>query len=340
MPIDNSRQRSLYFLILATLRKYVSQSEDLISARELAKNLTIVENSESWEISTSLQEKKISVTASKVDFKFYPTKDLSSYEVEPSKQNSASAKSVVKFLFKEAGIANLQFPENSNSEGKKKEKFPVFDLNTIEMSMIFITALFLHLRIIPESVVPIIRTILGVYLLVSLVGWRNIQSKVLKFAIPIISFGALSYFAKINLGSNIQLIFVSYFLLIVILNHFFTSRICNWCFTLLTICATALILHTANPNITKGHIGISLIVLSAYFLNLSKALKMRSRIRQVVLLSGILMYLVGLILIVDLSLGGICGVVFIISAALIKQLTSHGDSSTKIFLGVGLVISN
>ncbi len=339
MPIDNSRQRSLYFLILATLRKLVSQSEDLPSARELAKNLTVLENSESWEVATSLRSEKIVVMVPKTDFRFYPTKDLSSYEVEPSKQNAASAKSVIKALFEEAGISNSQFPVVSKSESKKK-RFSSLKLNILEIPTLFIVVLLLQLRFIPANAMILAKVLFGAYLFVSLIGKRKVQVEFRKFTIPLIAFGTLSYFAQISLEENVQLIFVSYLILMKIFEYLFVLRIRTWYVSALSISAALWILQSANQNINAKHIGICIIILSVFFLNFSKTLKIRSITRQVSLLSGIFSYLSGLILIFDFSVGGISGIFFIIAVALIKQLTSSGDSSTEIYLGVGWVISS
>ena len=197
----------------------------------------------------------------------------------------------------------------------------------------------MYFRIVPESSISYARVIYGAYLVLSLIGIKNVRREFKKFVIPLILLCSLTYIAQISLGSYVQMIFVSYLLLINIIDNFFDTRIRLFFLTLSAICATLWMLQSNNQNNTSGRVGIYLIFLSVFFINLSKILKIRSKIRSVILISGISLYLIALILMLDLSMRGICGILFIIFVALIKQLTSNADSSTKIYLGIGWVIS-
>ena len=337
-PIDKSRERSLYFLILVTLRKYVSQSEDVPSARELAKNLTIIEAENVWEITTLLNKEKISTTVPKENFRFYPTKDRSSYDIEPSQQNAASAKSVVQTLFNSAGIANSQFPVNNNVNIKSR-KFLTDRIELFQVPIVFFLSLITYLNLISDSISPSSRVIFGLYVFILFIGKRNIQKNFSKFIPLIIAFGILSYFSRINLGLDYQVIFTGQLLLVEILNRTRTNSIRRLYLFIISACALIILSVINSNNFPRGQIGMIFISLSLFFLNSSKTLQTKSKFRQFCLIIGASFFGLGIVLMLSFSVNSIFAFMFIMLIAVIMQLTSSGQASTKIYLGVGWVLA-
>jgi hypothetical protein len=338
MPLDNSRQRSLHFLILATLRKYVSQSNDVPAARELAKNLVVIESEDNWEIVTTINSEKISTTIPKTNFKFYATKDVSAYEIEPSQLNAMSAKSVVEKIFNAAGIINTAFPVNINVPEHPIKTFSG-KINSLQLPIIFFVSLFMHWKLIDLGIFPYLRVIFVVYVVFNFIGIKIIIKNLSKYLFILAILGTVAFLARFNLSSDLQLIFVVQLFLIEIVNYSRNNLLKIFFLIAISICTNCLILTNIYEDINKAQIGILILSLSSVFLNISKCLKIRTKSRQSCLLGGLLLFGLGLMLLINFSFNGICGLLLAILIAIIAQLTSSSRASTQIYVGAGWVIS-
>ena len=103
--LDQSRKKSLYFLLLSTLRRNNLEQAKPEKTKQLVKNLDILELENDWVIFSEVDNIQQAVTISKTEFKFYPNKKLSSYSEDPTILNKMTAGNIIKTFYELFGIA-------------------------------------------------------------------------------------------------------------------------------------------------------------------------------------------------------------------------------------------
>ncbi len=118
MQIDKSREKSLYFLLLAVARQMNFRSPDKSLLREAINNIKITESDDKWEISTHVYEKRNTISTPKSEFSFYQTRSLEIGGIDPVVKNKESARKALIQLFKpfnfEIDITNVSEKQNTN----------------------------------------------------------------------------------------------------------------------------------------------------------------------------------------------------------------------------------
>ena len=337
MAVDKSRERSLYFLILTNLRRYVSQSSDIPSARQLASNLKLIEQEEFWEILTVFNGQEIKVSRLKSDFKFYATKDRSSYEVEPSQQNSLSAKSIIAEIFSLAGIENPSLP--SSIVKTKSISSTLRRTNAMQWPLLFLLSLLALLKFLPEKEFSSLRVLVGTYLLLNFIGFEKFKKNVYTYIPMTLLASLISYFASIHIETSAKLLFTSLLLVTEASFTYLPKLNSKWILALYGVTISWVMINMAFHKSSPFNWVVLTMVGSAILLNMSKILHYGTNGRKVLLLSGFLCFVGSTLMLFQLSISGFCRVLFVLGVALIMQLTSRSDSSTKIFLGFGWVMS-
>ena len=339
MAADESRQKSLYFLILATLRKNVLGTTDIQIASELARNLRIKELDKDWEVTSFFQNREIKTSISKSEFKFYPTKNESSYEIEPSTQNTISAKLVVKDLFDSAGIDN---PELTSSTAKVETQGrgskPNF--SNLQIPILFIFTCFHWLDLIPGDVFNLLRVFFGGFVFFSFLSFKKSREYLAKYLVTFLLFIFITYFAQIGIDPLYALIFVFQLLVIDVMNVIF-KKSSHKSIILFLSTSVSLSFMLQGPNeLERNQVAMSLVLLSTYFLNLSKFLSIKGKIRQSSLILGLFLFMIGMLVTFSISPSYICALIFVATVAVFTILNSRSDAAVKIFLGLGWVVSN
>jgi hypothetical protein len=339
MPPDESRQKSLYFLILATLRKNVLGTNNIQIASELARNLRIKELDKDWEITSFFQNREIKTSISKAEFKFYPTKNESSYEIEPSTQNTISAKSVVKNLFDSAGIDN---PDLTSSTGKIETQMRGSKANfsNLQIPILFIFTSFHWLDLISGDVFNLLRVFFGGFIFFSLLSLKKSREYLAKYLLTFLLFIFITYFAQIGINPLFALIFVLQLLVIDVMNLVYKKNSHKSLILFLSTSVSLTFMLQGLNELERNQVAMSLVLLSTYFLNLSKFLGIKGKIRQSSLILGLFLFLIAMLLTFSLSPSYICAFIFVATVALFTILNSRSDAAVKIFLGLGWVVSN
>jgi hypothetical protein len=339
MQVDESRKRSLYFLILATLRKYVLGTDNAQAASEIARNLRIEEQDKEWEVFSFLNNREIKTSIPKSNFKFYPTKNVSSYEIEPSAQNTLSAKLVVRNLFDIAGINNTNLT-TSNEKTKLNSRHLKMSIPILQVPILFIFTYFQWTGFISSGVFSVFRVFFGIFVFFSFISLRKFREKLLKYLALFLLFIFTSYFAQISLEPAFALIFVSQLLVIDVIYQLTKKSSINKIFLFLSTGTALMFMLQDLMQLERNQVALILVLISIYFLNLSKYLGSRGKRRQTSLVLGLVLFMTGMIVLLSNSISNIYAFIFVIVVASLMLLKSRSDAAIKIFLGLGWVASN
>jgi hypothetical protein len=184
--VDESRKRSLYFLLMTEARKQTLQSGNIEMARSITSNLDVIEAEDSWLVTSKVDSTEISVEVPKKKFQFYPTKNAESYEIEPSILNKQSAASVINDLYQRSGIELELHVE------KNKRKIVNRNLNFNPQHFVLVGLIGLSLIkvffALPSSIVNILGALLFLYPLALLIGSTTK---------PFVRFSLIPYFISV-----------------------------------------------------------------------------------------------------------------------------------------------
>ena len=165
---DQSREKSLYFLLLSTLRRNNLHQGKPEKTKQLVKNLEILELDDDWVILSVVDTLEETVTISKTEFKFYPNKKLSSYSDDPTLLNKETANYIVRSLYelfeilKDSSVPDLQ---------KKLFKFP------FQITIVLISSFILPFRNeLPNNLTVLVQVMYSL-LLANYIGTLAVRKK-------------------------------------------------------------------------------------------------------------------------------------------------------------------
>jgi hypothetical protein len=330
MAADQSRLKSLYFLLLVNARKRVLNSSDPLVAREIVKYLEIRELEDFWEISTRVADGAINILREKSNFTFYPTKNESSYGVEPSVSNKYQAELVVNELFQKAGLSHGEI-EIADRESFQSLKAALRKyLLTCLLILIGIVGYFTKTRSLIELLMSGISI---VYICYSFFGGMKETIKTLHAFFLFILLIA-GFFGSAGLEPIFQ-IYIGIQILLLSLARNKISFAASFVFWILAV------LHFSDYDFqskSKG-IGLFLFSLSILLLTAFPSLNRQGRSRPLSLILGLLLFIFGQILFLDLSPQGLVALVFSLLIASMLVLSGSRNSLSKIFIGTGLSLS-
>jgi hypothetical protein len=116
MQTDKSREKSLYFLLLAVARQLKFENPNQILVREAIKNISVVDNDEDWIISTNVNGEHSQISVHKENFKFYQTRDIDQGSMNPADKNKQSAINTLLSLFEPFGFTSKKTKTSNKNE--------------------------------------------------------------------------------------------------------------------------------------------------------------------------------------------------------------------------------
>ena len=330
MAADQSRLKSLYFLLLATARKRVLNSSDPSIAREIIKHLEIRELEDSWEISAHLTNGSINILREKSKFTFYATKNETSYDVEPSVSNKYQAELVVNELFKKAGLSHADL-DILDHESFKNSKTAI--RKYLLTCLLILTGIADYFAKTPSLLGFLFTGISIVYICYSFFGSFMKSVKTLHaFFIVFLLFAG--FFGSAGLEPIFQ-IYIGIQILFLTLVENKISFPASFVFWILAV------LHFSDYEFqTKSQgLGLFLFSLSVLLLTAFPRFNRQGRSRPLFLLLGLFLFIVGQFLILELSPQGLVALVFSFLTASMLVLSGSRDTLSKIFIGTGLSLS-
>ena len=131
MQKDKSREKSLYFLLLAVARQLQFKSTNQSLVREAINNILVEEKDEVWIVSTNINGEYSPTQVTMTNFKFYQTREIEPEGTNPAEKNKQSAVETLLSLFEPYG-----FTSNSVKVRTKNEfKFTSFLVRTLFLIM-------------------------------------------------------------------------------------------------------------------------------------------------------------------------------------------------------------
>ena len=112
---DQSRKKSLYYLLLSSVRRNIAILDNLTTNQKIVEKLEILEDENDWVIHFSHNFENKSITVGKSEFKFYQTRQPDSMEINPGKSNLELADFIVKELITNIGIKSDDLKESKFS---------------------------------------------------------------------------------------------------------------------------------------------------------------------------------------------------------------------------------
>ena len=105
MSPDQSRERSLFFLLSTIARNLDTPQEIKAQFKESIGSLQIRDNGETWLISIrSLNDQPDEISFPKNRFSFYPVKSADRYDTNPAVLNRNSAEEVLMYFYGKFGV--------------------------------------------------------------------------------------------------------------------------------------------------------------------------------------------------------------------------------------------
>ena len=329
---DESRKRSLYFLLMVEARKRTLQSGDIQNARAISKNLEVHESSDLWLITSRTNESSISVEVPKSSFQFYPTKNAQAYEIEPSVLNGKSAAWVINELYQAAGISPLQLLSRSAKRSSRK-KAQMFNPQHLALGGLFGLISLDFLLEMPPNVMLFGKT-LPVIIPIALLfkdteKWlRSIIILVFSIAIFMISFISLDV-----IETSTALKFLTLLLLVDALHHKLL-HISPLIFQGLILMIFLIPVLGVDINFWGK---FTLLVISSLILGLASSIMRMQALRKALFLFGLTLYCIGtFVLSMNFNFWPIIAL-FIVSQSLIFSLFGFRESPTKLYLGMGFL---
>ena len=316
--------------MLVTARKRVLASSNPSIAREIIKQLEIKELNDSWEITAHLTDGPINILREKSKFTFYPTKNETSYEVEPSVSNKYQAELVISELFLNAGLSD---------SGLKSLDIEKFKTSKVAIRKYLLTCLLIFNGIAgvftrtPLFFDFFFEAIAIIYICYSFFGGikklfktQNFVFLIFLLLVGFFGSGSLDPIFQIYLG--IQLLFLS-------LAKDKLSLGASFVFWILAVA------HFSDYDFqTKSQgLGIFLVSLSVLLISAVPSANRKGKTRPLFLLLGLILLIFGQILFLELSSQGLIGLGSSILIAALLVLSGSRDSLSKIFMGTGLSLS-
>jgi hypothetical protein len=328
---DESRKRSLYFLLMTEARKQTLMSGDIEKARSISSNLEVSELEDSWLVVSKSAEAYVSIEIGKKNFQFYPTKNADSYEIEPSVLNQSSAQEVIKQLYEKVGITQHSEPQKVNRSFETLG-FSLNPQHAVLIGLFSVSLLDLVLNL-PETLVQVTIVLLLSYPFILIVG----GSKKWLTKITLIPY-AVCIFLIANLATETTnsidaLKFLSILLLVEILHHKILPKSTNlFQFLIVMTLMSSFFLEI------KGYWGnFYLPILSLIVFSLTPSITSKLVFRKIVFLTGILLYCVtSLLFALDQPLWPFI-LCFILAQSLIFTLFGYRESASKLYLGMAFL---
>jgi hypothetical protein len=198
MQKDRSREKSLYFLLLAVARQLQFVSTDQTHVRAAINNIIVEEEDEAWVISTNVNGEYSQTQVAKTNFKFYQTREIEPEGTNPAEKNKQSAVETLLRLFEPYG-----FTSNSKKVKTKNKIEPTSFVFRSFFMLIGLAVIQLNEFDFPNTLLLI--AILIVITLTSQMKWT------FDYLLFLLVTGFLTYFAgqttKVNLPLAIIFLF-------------------------------------------------------------------------------------------------------------------------------------
>jgi hypothetical protein len=331
MATDESRKKSLHFLLLTFLRQKSSRVNQPHVTRELVRNLEILELRDDWKITTRLENKVIEFDYPKSDFEFYQTKSEDFYKIDPAEKNRISAQKVVFDLFSAANLIEnkslvpdeLGFSFWARLKARKHE------------AALFLAFATLQFLFNSNSTVNAMLRMAYVSLVLLNYFNGNIKQNKRKFFALLMVLVVLSFKAHLGFSSHDQLMFaIVIFAMHLLAKNKFTRRKV----VILNVIAIFGLIVSYNMNSYVNnlpHIGLYLIELAGLLFLAVRFLSPKSNLRGLLLIVSILLGVLASGFQLRASYDVLLASLFILWATITKSLIATRENSMSIFLSFG-----
>lgn len=183
--MDQSRERSLYFLLQAVARQMSFQDPDKWKVRTAIKSIAIKDLGENWEVIATCDSKISTKLVPKGSFIFYYTKAPENLELDPAIQNQNSARELLRGLFETFG-----FVTQIKAKEVKKLRFIYQKIIKIILSLIVTLVLL-------QSQFELSKIVVYLYFIISFIvefkflrfGWQSQIYRLPEYLIPLLAIG-------------------------------------------------------------------------------------------------------------------------------------------------------
>ena len=181
--MDQSREKSLYFLLQAVARQMNFQDPDKWKVRSAIKSIVIKDLGENWEVVATCESKISTKLIPKSSFVFYYTKSAENLALDPAIQNQNSARELLSDLFESFGfVTQIKAKEVKTSR-------PVYQI-LIKMILSLIVTL-----ILLQSQFEFSKVIVYMYFIISFIaefkswrfGWQSQIYRLPEYLIPLLA---------------------------------------------------------------------------------------------------------------------------------------------------------
>ena len=107
MPQDESRQRTIKFLLLRMAKNFRAKDQSIFE--DALRTLTVTDDKDNWRISAVISDTSTALSVPKTSFSLYQTRVVGEIDIDPGAKKQLSALKILSDLFSDLKITHHQF---------------------------------------------------------------------------------------------------------------------------------------------------------------------------------------------------------------------------------------